>query len=151
MSRFYRSLRKYDRLDGRAFELACAELLRRTGCRNVEVTPASRDYGIDILAGKGLSAYAVQCKCFGAPVGVSAVQQAYSGSQYYGNYTPVVLTNSTFTPQAVKLAEELGVRLWDRKHLKKLITGAKIRRRILLLALAAAAYFSYRFYLNTII
>ena len=41
-----------DLMEGRDFEYYCAELLKRRGFQEVEVTKGSGDYGIDILAEK---------------------------------------------------------------------------------------------------
>jgi len=68
-----------DLMEGRDFEIFCAELLRKRGFLEVEVTKGSGDYGIDILAEKDGVTYAIQCKRYGAPVGVKAIQEAYAG------------------------------------------------------------------------
>ena len=68
-----------DMMDGQEFEYYCADLLKSQGFLEVEVTRASGDYGVDILAEKDGVTYAIQCKCYTAPVGVKAVQEAYAG------------------------------------------------------------------------
>ena len=62
-----------DFMEGHDFEYYCAELLRRQGFLEVEVTRGSGDYGIDILAEKDGVTYAIQCKRYTAPVGVKAI------------------------------------------------------------------------------
>ena len=42
--------RDFDLMDGHEFEYYCADLLRKRGFQEVEVTKGSGDYGIDILA-----------------------------------------------------------------------------------------------------
>lgn len=86
-----------DAMDGHEFEYFCAELLKENGFVNVEVTQASGDFGVDVLAEKDGVTYAVQCKCYSDKVGNHAVQEATSGAQYYHRMVAVVLTNSTFT------------------------------------------------------
>ena len=111
----------FDKLSGRDFELFCANLLIKLGYKNVSVTSASGDHGIDVFAEKDGVKYAIQCKCYSNNIGNKAVQQAYSGANYYGNYCPVVLTNRFFTNQAITEAKELCVKLWDRTYLLDLI------------------------------
>lgn len=40
---------------------------------------------------------------------------------------PVVMTNSNFTPQAIDEANQIGVILWDRRTVDKMIFKAKIK------------------------
>ena len=74
-----RRISRMDELDGHDFEFFCADLLRTQGFIDVEVTRGSGDFGVDILAEKDGVTYAIQCKCYTAPVGVKAVQEAYAG------------------------------------------------------------------------
>ena len=60
-----------DLMEGHEFEHYCADLLRRAGFLEVEVTRGSGDYGVDILAELGGVTYAVQCKRYDGPVAVS--------------------------------------------------------------------------------
>lgn len=108
------TIKSCDSMTGEQFEHFCASLLRANGFRNVKVTQTSGDYGIDVLAQKGMDSYAIQCKRYTSPVGNHAVQEAFSGAAYYGNRTPVVMTNQEFTAAAVETAERIGVRLWGR-------------------------------------
>lgn len=110
-----------DAMDGHEFEYFCAELLKENGFVNVEVTQASGDFGVDILAEKDGVTYAVQCKCYSDKVGNHAVQEATSGAQYYHRMVAVVLTNSTFTPAAIETAQKTNVLLWDREKLKEMM------------------------------
>ena len=110
-----------DLMEGHDFEYFCAELLRRRGFQEVEVTKGSGDYGIDILAEKEGVTYAIQCKCYAAPVGVKAVQEAYAGRDYYDRMVGVVLTNQYFTTPAVEAARKLKILLWDRGYLESMM------------------------------
>ena len=112
---------EFDLMEGRDFEHYCAELLRRRGFQEVEVTKGSGDYGIDILAEKDGVTYAVQCKRYAAPVGVKAVQEAYAGRDYYDRMVGAVLTNQYFTQPAVEAARRLKILLWDRGYLESMI------------------------------
>lgn len=110
-----------DLMEGHDFEYYCAELLKRRGFQEVEVTKGSGDYGIDILAERDGVTYAIQCKCYAAPVGVKAVQEAYAGRDYYDRMVGAVLTNQYFTQPAVEAAKKLKILLWDRGYLESMI------------------------------
>ena len=110
-----------DLMEGHDFEYYCAELLKQHGFQEVEVTRGSGDYGIDILAEKEGVTYAIQCKCYAAPVGVKAVQEAYAGRDYYDRMVGAVLTNQYFTQPAVEAAKKLKILLWDRGYLESMI------------------------------
>ena len=116
---------KFDYMTGRDFEVYCASLLEKSGFSDVQITQASGDYGIDILATQNMILHAVQCKCYSSDIGVDAVYQALSGSKYYKANIGIVLTNQYFTYQARELAKEIGVVLWDRDFLVKLVAITK--------------------------
>lgn len=110
-----------DNMEGHDFEFYCADILRKNGFENVEVTRGSGDHGIDILAEKNDITYAIQCKCYSADINNAAVQQAYTGKGFYKKDIAVVLTNRYFTAQAKEEAAALGVKLWDRDKLNSMI------------------------------
>ena len=110
-----------DEMEGHEFEYFCAELLQENGFYEVEVTKASGDYGVDILAEKDGVTYAIQCKCYSAPVGVKAIQEAYAGRDYYDRMVGAVLTNQYFTNPAVDAARKLKILLWDREYLESMM------------------------------
>ena len=114
----------YDNMNGHEFEYFCAKILKNNGFINVEVTRGSGDHGIDILAEKDTIEYAIQCKCYSSNIGNSAIQQANAGKIIYKKDIAVVLTNQYFTPQAKEEAKILGVKLWDRDKLNKLIENS---------------------------
>lgn len=110
-----------DLMEGRDFEFYCAELLENNGFQEIKVTKSSGDYGIDILAEKDGITYAIQCKCYGTPVGVKAVQEAYAGRDYYDCMVGAVMTNQYFTAPAVEAAKKLKILLWDRGYLESMM------------------------------
>lgn len=110
-----------DLMEGHEFEFFCAELLKKQGFLEVEVTKGSRDYGVDILASKDGVTYAIQCKCYTTPIGVKAIQEAYAGRDYYDCMVGAVMTNQYFTTPAVEVAKKLKILLWDRGYLDSVI------------------------------
>lgn len=105
-----------DEMEGHDFEYYCADLLKKQGFIDVEVTRGSGDFGADILAEKDGITYAVQCKCYDKPIGVKAVQEIYAGRDFYDRMVGVVMTNQYFTQPAVELAQKLKIMLWDRGY-----------------------------------
>ena len=110
-----------DEMEGHDFEYYCADLLKERGFLDVEVTKGSGDFGVDILAEKDAVTYAIQCKCYSAPVGVAAVQEVYAGRDYYDRMVGAVLTNQYFTAAAVEAAQKLKILLWDRGYMEELM------------------------------
>lgn len=115
----------YDTMEGHEFEYFCADILRKNGYSDVEVTKGSGDQGIDIISIKDGVKYGIQCKCYSNDIGNKAVQEAYSGKTFYNCHVAVVLTNRYFTQSAKELAEKNNVLLWDRNYLENLISNAK--------------------------
>lgn len=98
---------------GEEYEQYVAKRLSANGYRNIKLTQKSGDYGADVLCEKNGIKYSVQCKMYSNPVGVSAIQEVYTSLSHYGYDKAMVITNSTFTPQAHKLAGDNGVILID--------------------------------------
>lgn len=127
IAKYYRKhwqITEMDEMEGVAFEQFCADLLARRGFDEIELTKASGDYGIDILAQKEGVTYAVQCKRYSEPVGVKAVQEAYAGRDYYDRMVGAVMTNQYFTSAAVEAAKKLKILLWDRGYIESMLEEA---------------------------
>lgn len=114
-------IRELDDISGIDFETLTCDILAANGFDIAENTQASVDFGVDVLARRDGISYAIQCKRYQAPVGIDAVQQIYAGRTYYECHVAVVLTNQYFTANARKLADKLGVVLWDRDMLEELL------------------------------
>lgn len=115
-----------DGMEGHEFEHWCADLLKKSGFNKVEVTPASNDQGVDILADKDGIKYAFQCKNYSTPLGNTPVQEVGAGKVYYKCHVGVVMTNSTFTKGAIELAKATGVLLWDGNTIEKMFSNVNI-------------------------
>lgn len=100
-------------MTGFEYEKFCAKELKRKGFYDIKVTRKSGDQGVDIIASKLGSRYAIQCKCYSYPIGNKAVQQVYAGARYYHCEKALVISNSTFTKSAKELADATGVILWE--------------------------------------
>ena len=110
-----------DSMEGHEFEYWCAELLKKNGFTEVEVTKGSGDQGVDVLAVKDGIRYAIQCKCYSSNLGNGPVQEVHAGKALYHCQVGVVMTNQYFTAGAKELAEATGVLLWDREKLEEML------------------------------
>lgn len=100
-------------MDGYRYEHFVARYLRGCGFQDVEVTKASGDFGVDVVARKNGAKYAIQCKYYSGPVGREAVQEVVAGAAYYYCTRTMVITNSTFTSAAKALAKANHVNLLE--------------------------------------
>ena len=118
-SRYLRMrLRKVDKLSGEAFEQYLKAHFRQMGYR-VKETEKTGDYGADLLLTKRGRTTVVQAKRYARPVGIAAVQEVIGAVSWYEADQGMVVTNCSFTRNAVNLAGQTGVDLWDRDRLKK--------------------------------
>ena len=90
------------------FEHECADLLNESGW-TARVTQASGDQGIDVIATYENVKAVFQVKKYSQPVGNSAVQEIIAGKAFEQAHVAAVVTNSTFTASAKKLANATGV------------------------------------------
>jgi restriction system protein len=125
---FTSGMPELDGLSGEAFESRISGLLRSLGYKT-EITKATEDAGGDIIALRRQKTTVVHTKHQAAEVGVEAIQKAIASRQHYEASSALVVTNSTFTPQARELASRAGVDLWDRAALTKRLEEAERRRK----------------------
>ena len=101
---------------GVAYEMRCAEILRRVGWE-ASMTKGSGDQGVDIIASKNGVNIAIQCKFYNKPVGNRAVQEAYASKSFAKAQFAAVVTNSIYTKSALILAQSTGVYLLNHSDL----------------------------------
>lgn len=115
------TIKKIDKYSGAEFEAFVGSLFEADGYQ-VEFTQASNDKGINVIAKRNGISIGIQCKRYSNAVGISSVQEAFSGKNFYSLDKALVVTNNTFTKAAKDLADSTDVVLWDRD-----ILNAKIR------------------------
>jgi restriction system protein len=114
-------LREIDTMTGTAFERRLGELFKGLGY-SVRHTGRLGDFGADLIIERGWRKTAVQAKLYSnRQVGLSAVREALGACGIYSCDSSMVVTNSTFTWRARKLAEANNVELWDRGKLVSLL------------------------------
>lgn len=150
---FFYKILFYERIDtmsGYQFEEYISRLLKANHFYDITLTQGSNDYGIDILAYKAKEKYAFQCKKYSSKVGVHAVQQVSSGAMYYDCDKAVVITNSIYTSQAIRLASSLGIELWGEAELKQLMIKKQALKRLFVafstLTFLVILWYTYRYW-----
>lgn len=106
--------------DGVAYEHAMCRIFQDLGFR-CRQTKTSGDQGVDLILILNGRKIAIQCKFYSQPVGNAAVQEVYAGMSYYRCDEAWVLTNSSYTAGANKLAGRTGVRLLHHDELKNVL------------------------------
>ena len=110
-----------DKIDGADFEKVIAYLFSKMHFK-VRLTPASSDYGADLIVTKWHIRIAIQCKLYYAHnVGNKAVNEVYGAKTYYSCDEAMVITNSYYTKNAKALANSVNVVLLDRKFVELLL------------------------------
>lgn len=113
-------------MTGKEFENFVASLFIKMGYR-VRKTPGSKDYGADLILCRNGLKIAVQTKRWKSKVGVRAVQEIAGAVPFYNADKGIVITNNLITKEAYKLADCLGVELWDGYQLLEFIKCANNR------------------------
>lgn len=112
-------LKNIDKMDGLDFEQYVAKLLRANGFRKVSLTERY-DFGVDIVAEKDGVRWGIQTKRHSSLVKAEAVRQVVTGLKIYRCDRAMVITNSTYSAVARRLAEANDCILIDRTELKRL-------------------------------
>lgn len=116
-----------DKMSGIEFEYFLKEFFQKREYI-VELTAVSGDQGVDLILIKNNRRIAVQVKRYSqdSRVGNRAIQEVYTGMQYYDCSEAYVITTTEFTNQAVTLASKVGVKLIGRKKLQLLVKTGEL-------------------------
>ncbi|SEQ47005.1 Sel1 repeat-containing protein [Virgibacillus subterraneus] len=108
-----------DLMTGIEFEEFISDLFTKMGF-TCEITQYSKDQGIDVIALKNGSGFAIQTKRYkeSSKVPNSAIQEVVAGLNYYNIEKGIVVTNSYFTESAKDLSKSNNIILWDRSELQ---------------------------------
>lgn len=113
-----------DSMSGQMFEELILEHFRQLGYKG-QMTPATADYGADLILQNEQEKIVAQIKRWKQKVGIEAVQQAAASISHYNADRGMVITNSFFTPNAEKLAKSNNIELWDREKLIGFLSKAR--------------------------
>lgn len=109
-----------DVMKGIEFENFLGQLFKQKGYKII-VTPASGDYGADLILQDRDKKIVVQAKRYKSKVGIRAVQEVIPAIAYYKADEAWVVTNSYLTAQAINLARSNDVTIIDRDALIALL------------------------------
>lgn len=115
----FAQLKNIDTMSGLEFEYHIAGLLRKNGLHNVSLTE-KYDLGVDIIAEKDGIRWGIQTKRYSGLVKADAVRQVVSGLRLYSCDRAIVITNSTCSSVAQRLAAGNDCILIDRVGLNQL-------------------------------
>ena len=107
-----------DEMSGREFEEYLRVLFRERGYQ-VQLTPTTGDFGADLILSAKNQKIVVQAKRYKKNVGLKAVQEISTAKNHFNADECWVVTNSSYTEPAKKLAASNRVRLVDRELLMK--------------------------------
>ena len=113
-------LQDVDSMGGVSFEHYVAQILIEQGYTNVSLTE-KYDYGVDVIAEKDGIRWGVQVKRYSSLVKAEAVRQVVTGLRLYNCDRAMVITNSTFSAVAKRLADGNDCVLIDRTGLNALV------------------------------
>ena len=109
-----------DSMNGLEFEKYIANLLAKNGYYNILLTE-KYDFGVDIIAEKDGLRWGIQVKRHSATVKAEAVRQVVTGLRFYDCDRAMVVTNSSYSTFARRLAASNNCVLINRVGLKKLM------------------------------
>ena len=78
----------------------------------MEKTPISGDFGADLVARTGREVVVVQCKDYGLPAGIKAVQEVHFARAHYRASDAAVVARNGFTRAAIQAAATSNVHLF---------------------------------------
>jgi restriction system protein len=123
-------LAQVDDMSGPQFERFVAALLQSQGYKTI-LTPATNDYGVDIVAERTGVRIAVQCKRHGENLSRDCVSDAVAGKHVYKCGTAMVVTNRRFRSGAMTLAQSTNCILVDRDELILWMEQAQVKNGLI--------------------
>ncbi len=106
-----------DRMTGEEFEELLLAHFQAQGYTGTLTPETTGDYGADLILERNGQRTVIQAKRYKNVVGIAAVQQVIGAIKYYQAESGMVITNSTYTPNAERLAQANGIELIDREQL----------------------------------
>jgi len=126
------SISQIDTLNGVEFENFISNLFSYLGYPS-STTSATGDNGIDILSKFGRKTIGIQTKLYyNHNVGNKAIQEVYTGKNFFNLDYAIVCTNWNFSTPAKNLAEKLRVGLIDRSILIEILNNNRKNNKLLI-------------------
>ena len=116
---------RIDEMTGVEFELRLRVAFQHVGYTVYHVGGRG-DYGADLVLDLPGSRTVVQAKRWNNTVGPGAVQEVAASRAHYNAQHAIVITTSTFTKAAIKLARSNAVEMWDRARLIRFLAAQQV-------------------------
>ena len=113
-----------DSMTGLEFEAFLQKILTALYYQ-VNLTTASNDFGVDLVAIKGDDKIAIQAKRQQSKVSRRAISDAVAGMRHYNCTKAMVITNNEFSKGALQFAQSTNCLLINRDKLANLIIAAQ--------------------------
>lgn len=107
------------KMDGVDFEKFIALIFTLRGYK-VTFTPRAGDQGVDLIAARDAERIAIQCKRWNNPVGLKAIQEVFTGKSLYKCTEGLLITTTSLSPQAERMANKLDITYWDKDFIEVL-------------------------------
>jgi len=119
-------------MSSREFEFFIAELLKAMDYDIIEVTPATGDFGADIVAKKGGVIVAVQCKKYNEDNYVSNqdIQKSIGSMNYRNASHAIFVTTSYYTKKAIEQKKNTSIDLWDKDTLHGYVKKYLLKKNV---------------------
>lgn len=108
-----------DDMDEAELKRFCVKMLERNDFTNTVVLPISDDKRVSIVTQRDDVKYAMLCKVSDRFVGGECIDEIESGRKFYHCHVGVVLANTKFSEEAMALAKEHNIVLWDKDNLRQ--------------------------------
>lgn len=118
------SIEDISMLNGTAFEGYLAAVFRQLGY-SVDLTPASGDYGADLILSCNNKRIVVQAKQHSKPAGFDSIKEIHFARTYYSASDAWVIATHGFTQQAADAASTSDIRLIDGEELLSMAAEAR--------------------------
>jgi len=115
-----KTINEIDQLSGLDFEKYVAYMFQKKGYKT-ELTKESHDRGADIIAEKGKECIIIQAKRQKKSVSKQALYDVYFARKSYKGTSACIVTNSELTAQAMNVANENGIQVYDRSKIRAFI------------------------------
>lgn len=117
-------------MNPREFEELVCEYFRKQGYE-VNITPYSNDYGVDVFASKGKEKLAIQAKMYGNStrrINRQCVMELYGAKDFFDCTKAIIVTDGVFMPDALVVAKKLKVEVLLLNDIPA--ESQKVRKRI---------------------
>lgn len=120
-------INEIDKMSGKDFEFYLKHLFEKLGYKAVHIGHSYSghrgDFGGDLIIEKDGIKTVIQAKCYNGLVGIDAVREVMGAMKYYQCQRAMVVTNSSYTDEAITMAQSADVELWGRNKLIEKISS----------------------------